>query len=219
MLSFRFNKIQARADLIWKFQRFEFIEEYMDSYAFQPPLNLIAYLIMAFDRLRKKTNFSTVNTYLEDIGPNYNFSFWENLYATQLLETEGTKKETEVKMKDVDNMKKYFEKIQNKMESNRIEMAKKQKEIQESRIGKLEKNQKEMDKKQKKNHESLMKKLEKNEKEIEEIARNQQEIQESFKSNLETMIMKMESKLNQVIEVNLDFINFNLMITNTYFFF
>ena len=45
MFSYRFNHIQENTDLIWKFQLYELVAEYRESFAFPPPISLISYAI------------------------------------------------------------------------------------------------------------------------------------------------------------------------------
>lgn len=116
-LSFRFNEIQAKANLIWKYQQIELINEYMDSYAFPPPLNLIAYLKLAYNKFIKKDVYSTEKRYLESVrAEKFDFLTLETKCAIQLYEKERSANETDQRMKDVAKMKEYFSDVNMKLD-------------------------------------------------------------------------------------------------------
>ena len=65
MFSFRFNNVQENTDLIWKFQMYELIDEYKDSYAFPPPISFISYLIFAINYFITKKSSHLSDFYLD----------------------------------------------------------------------------------------------------------------------------------------------------------
>lgn len=64
MFSFRFNVVQENTDLIWKFQLYELVYEYRDSFAFPPPISLISYAILGLTWLISKREKGVSNFYL-----------------------------------------------------------------------------------------------------------------------------------------------------------
>lgn len=82
--SFRFNQIQDNTNLIWKFQQFQLLKEYSDSYAFPPPLNAISYIILAYNKFIKKEDYSTQENYLNELS-QFNFLPLEERYALDFL--------------------------------------------------------------------------------------------------------------------------------------
>jgi hypothetical protein len=55
-LSNRFNYVHENTDVIWKFQRYELINEYEQTYAFPPPLSFILYVILIHNWIKKEAS-------------------------------------------------------------------------------------------------------------------------------------------------------------------
>lgn len=51
MFTNRFTEIQNKTDL-WKYQRYELVYEYRNMFAFPPPINFIAWIILALRKLK-----------------------------------------------------------------------------------------------------------------------------------------------------------------------
>lgn len=92
MFSFRFNVVQENTDTIWKFQQYELVYEYRDSYAFPPPISLISYLIMGVSLIFSKNSKLFSNFYLASSNESKTLEYASSLERQYAEEYTWSKK-------------------------------------------------------------------------------------------------------------------------------